>query len=313
MAPSTASSPICRSLLVAICLASGCAFEPLDPDQHECPCPTGWSCVPGIMRCVEGDIDAGDPDAGPQADAGPRDGGAMDGGRGDAGSGDAGSGDAGSGDAGSSDAGSADGGVPASVCDTVSGALFCEGFESTSPGVTLSDSRYVMRVTDAPWRGQGALRASYSGAGTRGFASATFPGVPAAGGLWVTMYERHDPEMVGDGFSTLFIRGETAGRTPAEVQLVWTSTPSSGDVALLYYQPPTGPPIQQTSTAATSVDVWHCVEVHVVGGASGTFELYVDGARQINASGLATDSIERFVGLDLGTRFVQPTEPVIDA
>jgi len=289
-----------RFVLVLVVLLEGCVVEALDLEGRACPCVSGWTCVDG--RCVEGEepddagLDAGTPDGGPAG----VDAGVIDAGRADAGPGDAGAGDAGAGDAGPGDAGPPD--DPTACDDALAGAFLCDGFEvddgfaAWSPGAEERDGT-VRRVTGGAYRGVGALRADSSLPGARAALVHDIP-TTTSGALWLRAYVRVPASAEITHFDLLSLREASDPFHGVVVAMT--------DRTFLY--------VHETSTAHGMAplpvrDDWACMELEIqVSDTAGEIRLYVDGAVEVEATGIDTLPAGGHEQLGVGLLFTGATQ-----
>lgn len=266
-----------RRLVVALAvLLGGCVVQELDLEGRACPCVAGWHCDDGI--CVEGapmegdaGWDAAEPDAGGVRDAGPprSDGGPEDAGRVDAAPVDAGF----------------DGGPPPdpTACDdALAGAILCDGFEvddgfgAWTPGAAASDGT-IERVTDVAYRGSAALRAQTAMPSGRAWLGHDIP-VTTDGTLWLRAYVRVPEAADITHFDVLGVR---AAVDPFDGVVV-----AMRDRTFLY--------VHESSMAYGMAPLparadWVCMELEVaVSDTAGEIRLYMDGALEVEATGIDT-------------------------
>lgn len=294
-----------RSTLLAAALATcsvlaGCVFDPVDLRGKACPCAGGWTCDEERNECVPGlgaRRDAGAPDGGSAVDAGtnddldaaaprPADGNGparVDAGlRRDAGDRDASTEDGGAGD---------DGAVPdapppidVTACDdTLSGAIFCDGFEATSlsrwPTRTVREGA-AARATDRAFRGVASLRADIAVATGRAHLEAPFTPV-TSGDLHVRAYVYVPSSVAISKLHVLLVGENVAPWQGVAIGL------SSGDAAALWIGPATREVIGAPGSIAR--DRWMCMTLHLsLHGSSGSAELSIDGREVTRASGMST-------------------------
>jgi hypothetical protein len=201
---------------------------------------------------------------------------------------------------------------PSACLDTLSDAIFCDGFED-GPGFAAWTSG--PHATDGlvswsdvtPYRGRGALRAELT-ATSGGYArveTATSP-IVNSGSYWLRFFVRYPASSPLDHFDIAALVNSSNGvgvtfYVENSQPTVWFSETSS------YY----------TINTPVDRDRWTCVELHLaVSDTAGAFDLYIDGtpvrsvAGRDTLPGLGYDGLA--IGITASETFQTPTAVEID-
>ncbi len=298
------------------CCVGGCVLSKVSLDGKACPCGSGYACDSATQICIrngstDGGLDAravdGAPDA-PFRDAEPADGAPLDGPI-DASLPDAGPTDAGPLDAGLLDAGPVrpvDAGLDKSACDsTLTGALFCDGFEDGAGFVAWSGSETTAgsvswaTAPDPVYRGVGAEKSVTTSDG--GLACVVTDSLPdlASGSLYVRAYVYLPSGPVFTGFDVLSL---VEGSAPVDGFALLVGT---GGHPGVYFDEHA---FSQLAPVATfPQDRWACVQVHLaLSDTTGSVDVHIDGTAVLSVSGIDTLPASGYHRLSAGIPFSDP-------
>lgn len=287
-------------VVIVALFAASCVVEGVDFTAKRCPCADDWVCDTARDVCVE---PADAMDAGARPDTGPADAEPMDG-TVDA---DAPVPDAGEpmdsevrSDAGADAAPEPD---PTACDDTLSGALFCDGFEaddgfaSWSEGPGLVDGT-LTRVTDPTHRGTGAVRAEITAASGHARLRTRFP-IAIDGDLWLRMYVLLPDASEVTHFDVAALRETTAPADGVALGIRDTQTMLWLDEPGMSYPTPSLLPR----------DVWTCIQVSVtVSDTEGELELHLAGDPEVMATAVDTSPAGGLGLLEVGITWSATTQ-----
>jgi len=299
--------------LVSSLLCAGCVLEEVDLEGRACPCADGWTCDATRSVCVRGaGMDAGGTEAG-DTDASVTDSGGTDSGRTDAAATDAAATDAGPLDGGSTDAAPSDAGpmdagrsdagpLDDTICDELSGALFCDGFETALlPWIARTEVDGTVTPSGARvYRGTRALDAETTAASGKASVTATLGAAVRTGDLYARGYFYVPSTLDSEGVSLLYLGESTSPYVGVALQL---AADERTDVYV-------GPADRLAAGPRLAIprDAWVCLQLHLQLAMRGRVEAWIDGAVTADESlvdTLPAGGIDRLI---TGIEFSVPTQ-----